>query len=431
MIPVNMSPDITEETIHIMGVNSSGQGVGRLEDGSVIFVPRTVPGDTVKVTVTMKKSRWSKGRLIEIISSSLDRVEPVCEYFGVCNGCALQHMEYGAQLKWKINSVEESLKRIAGKNISVSGIEPSPQEYNYRSRLTFTLLRLPESRVVAGFHSLNLSERIEDIGETCSIGETSLLKAWKSLRENWGENARLLPAGRKLKLTLRTVDGGVALVIHGGKKYGRADLLIDKTPEIVSIWNVDIKGEKHLLAGSRLLFDERIGSTISVGATSFLQANRQCETLLNDWVCNQIELEPGMRLIDAYCGLGSYGRTMMARGVEVIGIERDLMEELHETGTNSGSLKCLKGTVENILPGLLPADAIILNPPRTGLSRPVAKLISDRGPCLAIYVSCDPATLARDLARLGEAYEIINIRLFDLFPQTPHTETVAVMHRKV
>jgi 23S rRNA (uracil1939-C5)-methyltransferase len=115
----------------------------------------------------------------------------------------------------------------------------------------------------------------------------------------------------------------------------------------------------------------------------------------------------------------------------VIGIERDLMEELHETGANSGSLRCLKGTVENILPGQLPADAIILNPPRTGLSRLVAKLISDRGPHLAIYVSCDPATLARDLARLGEAYEIIDVHLFDLFPQTPHTETVAVMHRKV
>ncbi len=431
MIPVKGSHDVSEETIDIRGINSSGEGVGRLQDGSVIFIPRTVPGDEVRVAVMVRKARWSRGKLIEIVSPGADRVEPLCEYYGGCNGCALQHMTYDAQLKWKINSVEESFKRIAGMKIPVSGIQASPEEYNYRSRLTFTLLRLPNSRVIAGFHSLGSPQRIEDIKETCILGEASLIRAWKSLRECWGENARLLPAGRKLKLTLRTVQGGIVLVIRGGKGYGRLDLLIGKIPELISIWGVDSKGNRNLLAGSRRLFDQRLGSTVEVEATTFLQANRNCEVLLNDWVCDQVNPYEGMRLIDAYCGFGSYGRRMMVRGVDVVGIERDLDDDVSLAAGSCGSLRCFKGAVEEVLPKVLPADAIILNPPRIGLSPLVSSLIRDKGPCLAIYVSCDSATLARDIARIGDTYEITKVHSFDLFPQTPHTETVAVMHRKM
>lgn len=431
MIPIKRPHDVSEETVDIKGINSSGEGVGRLQDGSVIFIPRTVPGDTVRVAIMIRKSRWSRGRLIEIMSPGLDRVEPLCEYYGSCNGCALQHIDYDAQLKWKVNSVEESFKRIAGMEVAVSCIEGSPEEYNYRSQLNFTLLRLPNSRVIAGFHSLDSPQRIEDIEENCVLGEESLIKVWQSLRASWGENARLLPAGKKLSLTLRTVQGGIVLVIRGGQGPGRPDLLIGKISELISIWSIDSKGNKNLLAGSKRLFDHRLGNTVEIEATSFLQANRKCEILLNDWVCDQVNPHKGMRLIDAYCGFGSYGRSMMVQGVEVVGIERDLDNDVVLDCDGSGSLKCLKGTVEMVLPRVLPADAIILNPPRIGLSKSVSTLIKDRGPYLVIYVSCDPATLARDIARIGDAYEITEVRSFDLFPQTPHTETVAVMHRKM
>ena len=430
MSPIEKSEDCLEDAVYIKGINSTGKGVGKLKDGSIVFVPRTVPGDTVKVSVTKRKSRWSQAKLIDVMRPSVDRVESVCPHYDSCNGCALQHMDYRAQLKWKINKVEESFRRIAGIEISVSGIQNSPNQYGYRSRLSFTLLRLPDSRIVAGFHSLWAPNRIEDIVETCSLGEETLNLAWKSLRQIWGEGARLLPSGRKLRLTLRTVQGGIALIIQGGKGPGNPKRLMSLVSEIVSIWSEDSRGNKRLLAGSPILYDERIGEIIEVGPTDFLQANRSCEILLNEWVCDQIEPCQGLRVIDAYCGFGPFGRRLMTFGCEVIGIERDLENDFDFTNSDFGTFNCLKGTAEDILPGVLPADAVILNPPRIGLDQSVTTIMCENGPPLIIYVSCDPATMARDLGRMIENYEIKKIKLFDLFPQTPHTETVAVLARR-
>ena len=430
MTPENTQGKLSTEAIQIRGINSAGHGVGTLKDGRVVFIPRTVPGDTVEVTVTESRPRWCKGKLIEIVESSSDRVEPVCPHYGSCNGCALQHMAYESQLKWKINTVEESLKRIARIDISVSGIQASPEQYGYRSRLSFSLLRLRNSRVIAGFHSLGAPQRIENIDETCALGEEPLIDAWKSLRKNWGDGARLLPSGRKLKLTLRNVSQGVALVIHGGKKNGDPEELIRKVPEIISVWNVDDSGNERLLGGEQVLYEQRLGEQVEVGPTSFLQANRSCEAHLNDWIVEQVNPWEGMRVIDAYCGLGFYGRRIAKHGANVMGIERNLASNVHESSGESGSLECLAGTVEELLPKVMPADALILNPPRIGLSRSVVSMVNEGGPCLVLYVSCDPATLARDIKRMKESYSVGKIRLFDLFPQTSHTETVAVMHRK-
>ena len=114
----------------------------------------------------------------------------------------------------------------------------------------------------------------------------------------------------------------------------------------------------------------------------------------------------------------------------MIGIERNLTDDFHQNSREPGNLECLAGTVEKLLPEVMPADALILNPPRVGLSRSVATIVNESGPWLVLYVSCDPATLARDIDRMKESYRVGKIRLFDLFPQTSHTETVAVMHRK-
>ena len=430
MTPENAQGKLSTESVQIRSINSAGHGVGNLKDGRVVFIPRTVPGDTVSVTVTESKPRWCKGKLIEVVKSSSDRVDPVCPHYSSCNGCALQHMAYEAQLEWKINTVEECFKRIGGIDISVSGIQPSPEQYSYRSRLSFSLLRLRNSRVIAGFHTLGAPQRIENIDKTCALGETPLIDAWKSLRKGWGDSARLLPSGRKLKLTLRNVSQGVALVIHGGKRNGDPDALMRRVPEIVSVWNVDDRGNEILLGGEQLLYDQRLGEQVEVGPTSFLQANRSCEIHLNDWIVEQINPCEGMRVIDAYCGLGIYGRRIAKHGANVIGIERNLTDDFHQNSREPGNLECLAGTVEKLLPEVMPADALILNPPRVGLSRSVATIVNESGPWLVLYVSCDPATLARDIDRMKESYRVGKIRLFDLFPQTSHTETVAVMHRK-
>ena len=219
-------------------------------------------------------------------------------------------------------------------------------------------------------------------------------------------------------------------MIHGGKKNGDPIELIRKVPEIISVWNVDDSGNERLLGGEQVLYEQRLGEQVEVGPTSFLQANRSCEAHLNDWIVEQVNPWEGMRVIDAYCGLGFYGRRIAKHGANVMGIERNLASNVHESSGESGSLECLAGTVEELLPKVMPADALILNPPRIGLSRSVLSMVNEGGPCLVLYVSCDPATLARDIDRMKESYRVGKIRLFDLFPQTSHTETVAVMHRK-
>jgi len=146
--------DLHVASVTIRAFGSDGEGVGDLPDGRVVFVPRTAPGDEVSLRLTRQKKRWARGQLVEVLQAGPNRAEPVCPYYASCGGCALQHVSYEEQLAWKGRFVEEALKRIGGLEVTVPPVVPSPDRHNYRSRITFTLLRIPGERVVAGFHHL-------------------------------------------------------------------------------------------------------------------------------------------------------------------------------------------------------------------------------------------------------------------------------------
>ena len=171
-----------EVTMRIRGLSSDGSGVGNSADGRVVFVPRTAPGDEVRVRITSGKPRWAKGQLRELLVPSPHRVPPACPYYEECGGCTLQHVAYAEQLHWKGDTVREALKRIAHVDIGLPEVVPSPKEHHYRSRLTFTLIRLPGGRVVAGFHRLGASNRIVDVDEGCILPEPAVASAWAGLR---------------------------------------------------------------------------------------------------------------------------------------------------------------------------------------------------------------------------------------------------------
>ena len=204
-------------TVQIRALSSDGAGVGNLADGRVVFVPRTAPGDEIRVRITSRKPRWAKGQLRDLLVPSPDRVSPSCPYYDECGGCTLQHVAYAQQLHWKGAIVREALKRIGHVDITLPGVVPSPNERNYRSRVTFTLVRLTGGRVVAGFHHLGVPHRIVDVEEGCILPEPAVASVWTGLRRAWGEGARRLPVGRKLRLTLRAVEEGVILVVEGGR----------------------------------------------------------------------------------------------------------------------------------------------------------------------------------------------------------------------
>lgn len=423
--------DVAAPTVHIRALSSEGAGVGNLADGRVVFVPRTAPGDQVRVTITEGKPRWAKARLREVLVPSSDRVAPACPHYQECGGCTLQHVSYAQQLHWKGDTVREALKRISRVDVELPGVAPSPRESGYRSRMSFTLMRLPGGRVVAGFHRLGASHRIVDVDDGCILPEPALASVWTDLRAAWGDGARRLPSGRKLRLTLRAVDEGVILVIEGGRGPGRPDVLLREVQGLVAVWSDDPEGGARLLAGRKQVHDTRFGETVRTGPTSFLQVNRSASEALHGWVLQQGKVEPGDGVVDTYCGVGMFGRELAKRGAKVVGIERHPEAAKAASRDAPAGFTVLSGAVEDRIAEALPANLVILNPPRTGIDGTVADVLRTAGPPRLIYVSCAPATLARDIGRLSSAYEVQDVRAFDLFPQTAHVEVVVVLSRTV
>jgi 23S rRNA (uracil1939-C5)-methyltransferase len=424
-----MADLIAEARVQIRALSSDGAGVGSLDDGRVVFVPRTAPGDEVRVRITHGKPRWARGRLRELLVASPDRVAPACPYYEECGGCTLQHVAYAQQLHWKSDTVREALRRISHVDIEPPDVVPSPKERNYRSRVTFTLIRLPGGRVVAGFHHLSMPHRIVDVEEGCILPEPAVASVWTGLRRAWGEGARRLPAGRELRLTLRAVDEGVILVVEGGRGPGRPDILLREVEGLVAVWAARPNGGGKLLAGLTHVHDTRFGETLQTGPTTFLQVNREASEALHRWVVEQGLVRGGEKVVDAYCGVGSYGRDLARSGAEVLGIERDSDAARAASRDAPESFTVWTGAVEDHIQEALPADLVVLNPPRSGVDERVTEVLQAVGPPRLIYVSCDPATLARDIGRLSSFYAVANVRAFDLFPQTAHVEVVVVLER--
>jgi 23S rRNA (uracil1939-C5)-methyltransferase len=391
-----------------------------------VFVQGTVPGDRVLAEPVTIRRDWARARLLRVVEPGPRRRTPPCPRFGTCGGCTLQHLTYPAQLDAKAGIVTRALQRIGGIDHTVDAVEPSPLEFGYRNRVSFSLRRLGSARVIAGFHALEEPARLIDVGDECLLPETAISKAWIGLRRAWGPNAQRLPAGRQLRLTLRgTEHGEVTLRVDGGYGSGRPDELLERVPELVAIRQRPETGKRvRLLGGRTRTADEWNGEEIEVSGSSFLQVNRQAAAGLGDWVATRVGPAQGLRVVDAYCGVGAHGRRLARRGATVTGIELDASAVAEARRLAAGSMTFLEGRVENRLGDALPADIVILNPPRTGLHPSVCRTLNEAGPGRVVYVSCDPATLARDLGRLGDRFRVADLRCFDLFPQTAHVETV-------
>ena len=418
-----------EAPVQIRALSSDGAGVGNLADGRVVFVPRTAPGDEVRLHITHGKTRWARGRLRELLVSSPDRVSPACPYYDECGGCSLQHVTYEQQLHWKGDTVKEALRRISHVDIGSLDVVPSPSERSYRSRMRYTLLRLPGGRVVAGFHHLGAPHRIVDVEEGCILPEPDVASVWTGLRKAWGVGARRLPSGRELHLTLRAVDEGVILIVEGGRGPGRPDILLREVEGLVAVWADARDGGGRLLAGLDHVHDTRLGETVRTGPRTFLQVNRAASEALHRWVVERAAVRPGEKVVDAYCGAGLYGRDLARTGAQVLGIECDSEAVRVASRDAPEGFTVWAGAVENRITEALPADLVVLNPPRAGVDAKVTEALQAAGPPRLIYVSCAPATLARDIGRLSSSYEVVDVRAFDLFPQTAHVEVVVVLKR--
>ena len=421
-VPTSELADIT-----IRNLASDGSGVGELPDGRIIFIPRSAPGDKTRVKVTALKRRWARGQLEEILQPTEKRSSPLCSLYDKCGGCSLQHIPYSDQLKWKGRFVLEALSRIGGLEVDKVPVTASPHLSQYRNRVTFTLRRLRAGRVVAGFHGLHRPSHVIDVRGECVLPEPEITSAWTSLRDHWGTGARRLPSGGRLRLTLRNSKSGIDLLIEGGTSAWNPEALMKHVSSVSTVWHQPSDAGAIELVYGRVHEDTWIGEQLLLVGDVFLQVNRAAAQLLQEHVI-ALAGSPDSA-VDAYCGVGYYGRQLANSGTTVVGIDVNEAALTSSCEKRSDNYRTVQGAVEEHLSNFLPVDLLILNPPRSGLERTIPLQILDAPPKTIIYISCDPATLARDLNRLESAYVLAQYQGFDLFPQTAHIETVVVLRR--
>jgi 23S rRNA (uracil1939-C5)-methyltransferase len=336
-------------------------------------------------------------------------------------------MEYGAQLRAKARIVADALNRLGGLNVEPPEVVASPREHRYRNRVSFALRRLRDGRVLAGFHAIGNPRRIVETDGECLLMEEAIGRVWDRLRAHWGAAADRLPAGPQLRLTLRAGAGGeVSLLVEGGTGGGAADELIAEVPGLVAIWHQPAGSGALLVAGAPGLPETWGDETLELSGAAFLQVNRGAAALLETHVEELAGSVAGLRVVDAYCGVGLHARRLARAGAQVVGLELDASAVAEARRSAPMGAQFEEGPVEALLPRHLPADLVILNPPRAGVAPEVAASLQAAPPGKLIYISCNPATLARDLKRMT-ALQLDGLRAFDLFPQTAHVETVALL----
>ena len=403
---------MTESTarVEIASVAAGGDGVGR-SNGMVVFVPRTAPGDVALVRVAAGK-RFARGRLESLEVASPHRVQPACHHFTVdrCGGCQLQHLAYDAQLAAKGVIIGDALRRIGKREVDAPTVESSDAQWRYRRKLTLHLRRTG-SRWIAGLHSYDDPAAVFDLRD-CPITAHGVLAVWKELRPHFA----LLPDERQLRMAVRLVEAGASIVVEGGHAWPLADRFFAAAPSVCELWWRPAVGHVRRLAA-------REGAA-SAGA-SFIQVNAGVAASLRGHVLERVRRHGPVRVIDAYAGMGDTTLPLAAEGFTVVAIELDRDAVATFRDRLGPPSVAIVGRVEDHLPAALPADVVLLNPPRAGVDARVADALQCAllAPRAILYVSCDPATLARDVARMPR-YRVASLRAYDMFPQTAHVETV-------
>jgi 23S rRNA (uracil1939-C5)-methyltransferase len=398
-------------SVSIESIAAGGDGVGRKE-GLVVFVPRTAPGDLVTAQIS-GRGHFARGSLRSIVTASPVRIEPSCPHYtrDKCGGCQLQHMTYDSQLTAKRMVIRDSFQRIGKRSIDPPDIERSPKEWRYRTKLTLAIRRRG-ARWIAGLHPYDDPVRVFPIAD-CPITDRRVIVAWREVMEA----DAYFPDAKELRGSVRITSGGPTLVMTGGKSWAARDQFSAAVPSVSAVWWEPADDEPR-----RLLYDKRADRTPSA---SFAQVNAETAEILGRYVLERARDFRPLTAVDAYSGAGQTAALLSEAGIAVTAIELDPDASEWSSSILRAPSRTVQGRVEDVLPGALPADLVILNPPRAGVDTRVTETLEANASHVRglIYVSCNPATLARDVSRLPR-YRIESVRAFDMFPQTAHVETV-------
>ena len=450
-IPVKVG-DIVDISIHGMGTN--GEGVGRIQDFTV-FVPFALPEEIVTVSITVVKKTYAVGNLVNIIQRAPHRIEPRCDLYGTCGGCQLQHVSYEGQLRLKTQKVRDVMERIG--HVDGSRVLPAigpKNPWNYRNKMQLPVGSNDNGQLQMGFYERG-SHRIVQ-GTSCAIqkeGNNDIAQVCYDIARELGISPYDERTGSGI---LRHVvgrvsdDGWMVILVTATDTLPNQDqwveALCQRLPSVTSIvQNINnrntnvILGEKNnILWGDGTIIDSIKDLVFSISPHSFFQVNSEQTTVLYDQALAYADLQGDETVIDAYCGTGTISLFLAHKAKHVIGIEivEPAIIDAKENALRNGftNTEFIVGDAAIEMPKLYESgvrpDVIVFDPIRAGCKEEVLIAAAGMEPKRMVYVSCNPATMARDCAILANyGYEVKEVQPVDMFPMSSHVECVALMSR--
>ena len=462
--------DIILENVLIEGVAAEGKAIARI-DGVVLFVEYAVPGDVVNVKIIKKKKNYMEGVITSMIKPSEQRMEPFCEHFGICGGCKWQHLPYEMQLQAKQQQVYDQLVRIGHLNIpEISPIIPSDNTRYYRNKLEFTFSSKrwiygdenpeelsPQERCGLGFHVGRFFDKVLDI-KHCWLQKEPSNRIRLFMKDyalshglefyNIRENTGFL---RNMVVRSNTAGDIMLTVVFAFEDHSLMDTFLSSIyeafPEIKSLYyvinsklNDSISDQECILfRGDDAIWERMENLRFKIGPKSFYQTNSEQAYKLYSAARNLAALEGGEVVYDLYTGTGTIAQFVSAKASKVVGIEyvKEAIDDANVNAEANGITNCsfYAGDMKDVLTSDFikengTPEVMIIDPPRAGMHPDVVKTILEAAPQRIVYVSCNPASQARDLAMMSEKYEITAVQPVDMFPQTIHVENICALKRK-
>jgi 23S rRNA (uracil1939-C5)-methyltransferase len=406
-----------EFEVDLVALVYGGDAMGRLPDGRAFFVPFGLPGERVRARLIEEKRGYARGQLLEILKPSPLRINPRCSHFTECGGCHYQHLAYPEQLKTKEAIVREQLTRIGElSDPPVRPIRPSPKEWNYRNAVEFHLDPLGK----VGYQKAN-SHEVVGIRE-CYLPEDPLNDLWPHLE--------LDPESGVERLDLRLGYNNDFMIELEGIEPNPPEFSVDFP--VSAVYRSDV-GEM-VLSGVDYTLIEVLGYPFQVTARSFFQVNTAQAEAMVSYLLETLKIGDESIVLDVYCGVGLFSAFLARRAGRVVGVEvsSSACEDFSANLSQYDHVELYEGKAEEILPYLdIRPDVIVVDPPRAGIERAALDAMIAMNAAVIAYVSCDPATLARDMKRLIKAgYRLEEVTPFDLFPQTYHIECIAMFEKQ-
>ncbi len=462
------------EALEITTLAAEGKAMGRYND-VVVFVPMTVPGDVVDVQIRNKRRRFMEGTVVNFVKRSELRAEPFCDHFGVCGGCKWQNLPYEEQLRFKRDQVRDQLTRIG--HLTLPEIDEclgSQKQQFYRNKLEFTFtpkrwlsyeeIASQEEIVAApalGFHIPGMFDKVLDI-DKCWLQDEPSNSLRMGVKRFCIENGFSFHDARSHEGLMRGIiirtstTGDVMVIVHFGEEGDEAnekiELLMsyirDSFPEVTSLFyvvnlklNDSIADQTPILfSGKDHIMESMESLQFKIGPKSFYQTNSEQAYELYRLTREMADLKEDEILYDLYTGTGTIANFCASRCAKVVGVEyvEEAIEDakINSQNNNITNTTFYAGDMKKVLSDEFVAenghpDVIILDPPRAGVDEPVIDVIMRAAPHRIVYVSCNPATQARDLAIFDRDYVIERVQPVDMFPHTHHVENIVRLSRRV